>query len=590
MQKIAVLLRLRCKEAFRVSLHLFVAFGLFGLVSTQNAMASAGVASATPLATAAGVKILAMGGNAFDAAVAVSAVLAVVEPAGSGLGGGGFWLLHDAEKGKDILLDGREKAPLAASRDMYLDHDGNVVAKLSVDGALAAAIPGEPAALVWLAENLGSLPLAVLLQPAIQLAEQGFTVDPLYRRRLAFRLNAVTDSAAAADIFLVDGKVPDENTVLVQHDLANTLKTLATAGHDGFYRGQVAQKLVAGVRAAGGLWTLADLAAYQVKVREPLVAQYKNMTVTSATLPSSGGLVLTQVLNILSGYDLENTHGESEYSTDFVHLNVEAMRRAYRDRAVYMGDSDFVSVPLDMLMATQYAATQRHSIQLDRATPNHRLALPHHKGHDLPTEPAQQPQAPREGTDTTHFSIIDAHGNRVAATLSINYPFGSGLVPPGTGVLLNDEMDDFSAKPGQPNVYGLVGGEANAIAAGKRMLSSMSPTFLDTGARVAVLGTPGGSRIISMVALAALAFQQGAEADQIVNRARFHHQYLPDAIQFERGAFTPQTIEELQSRGHKMDEKDRPWGNMHIVIQDKSSGKITAASDRRGGGVAVELN
>ena len=556
-----------------------LALGLLLALPPRDATAAAGVASADPLATAAGIEILQQGGNAFDAAVAVSAALAVVEPASSGLGGGGFWLLHDAATGEDVMLDGREKAPLAATRDMYLDAAGEVIPKLSIDGALAAGIPGEPAALVWLAENRGALPLSVSLAPAIRLAEAGFPVTPRYRRELEFRLDAVAASPGAAAIFLADGEVPAEGALIVQRDLAATLRALADAGFDGFYRGEVARKLVAGVRAAGGIWTAEDLSAYRVVVRKPVVAAYRGMKITSAALPSSGGLVLAQALNILSGYDLAALAPGSLDAPDFVHLAVEAMRRAYRDRAEYMGDADFVEVPTDLLADPRYAAGLRQSIRLEHATPSERLA---------PTF-AGAGGGRSEGVDTTHFSVIDAAGNRVAATLSVNYSFGSGWVPPGTGVLLNDEMDDFSAKPGSPNVYGLVGAGANAIAGGKRMLSSMSPTFLETGERVAALGTPGGSRIISMVLLAALEFHRGAGASDIVNRPRFHHQYLPDAIQFEPGALSAQTVEALRLRGHQLDPKARPWGNMHIVIRDRAGGQITAASDHRGDGAARVL-
>ncbi len=549
----------------------------------------AGVASAHPLATKAGVEMLKRGGNAFDAAVAVSAALAVVEPAGSGLGGGGFWLLHDAENNTDLMLDGREKAPLSATRDMYLDDTGEVIKNLAIDGALAAAIPGAPAALVWLAENFGELPLSVSLEPAIRLAEEGFLVDEPYHRRAKFRRDALAASPSAAAIFLIDGEPPAENARIVQHDLAATLKAIASAGHDGFYGGKVALKLVDGVRAAGGIWTLEDLAAYQVEVREPVVAHYKGMKITSAALPSSGGLVMALALNILAEYEVDafaestpESASESTYNPDFVHLAVEAMRRAYRDRAEYMGDADFVEVPSAMILSPHYAAGQRQSIRLDHATPSERLA---------PTAKARAAASNKqasEGTDTTHFSVIDAAGNRVAATLSVNYPFGSGLVPPGTGVLLNNEMDDFSAKPGAPNVYGLVGADANAIAGGKRMLSSMSPSFLEFGERVAVLGTPGGSRIISMLLLAALEFHRGGDAGEIVNLPRFHHQYLPDSIQFEPDALSEQSIAELSLRGHTMKAVERTWGNMHIVIR-ATNGKTTAASDRRGGGAAMVL-
>ena len=543
-----------------------LALGLF----CHNALAASGVASAHPIATAAGIKMLELGGNAFDAAIAITATLAVVEPAGSGLGGGGFWLLYDADQDKSIMLDGREKAPLAATRDMYLNEQGNVVPNLSVSGALAAGIPGEPAALVWLEKHYGALPLTVSLQPAIDAATNGFTVGPRYRKSIEYRIDAINASPAAAEIFLIDGKAPEIGARIVQNDLAKTLWSLAMRGHDGFYNGDIAEKLVQGVKQAGGIWSLQDLAEYQVAVRRPVVVEYNGMTLTSAALPSSGGLVLAESLNILSNYDIEAMD-----DTDFTHVTVEAMRRAYRDRAEYMGDTDFVEVPTEMLNDRQYANGLNQSLHMDRSTPSGQLA---------PTWVDRQ-----NGQDTTHFSVVDDQGNRVAATLSINYPFGSGLVPTGTGVLLNDEMDDFSAKPGQPNVHGLVGARANAIEPGKRMLSSMSPTFLETANRIAVLGTPGGSRIISMVLLGALAFHRGASAQEMVDRARFHHQYLPDVIQYEPGALSEQTIAALKVRGHKLKPVNRKWGNMQVVIVDQDSGEITAASDSRGEGQARVL-
>lgn len=554
------------------------AVGAVAATAGSAEFSEAGVASAAPLATAAGLEILEKGGNAFDAAVAVSAALAVVEPAGSGLGGGGFWLLHDAATGANVMLDGREKAPLAATRDMYLDAAGAVVAGLSINGALAAGIPGQPAALAWLAENRGELRLAESLAPAIRLAENGFAVTAKYRRQIKFRLEAVQASPAAAAIFLADGQPPAEGAVIVQRDLAATLRALAARGRDGFYAGAVARKLVAGVRAAGGIWTLEDLRTYHVQLRAPVTVEYRGMKITSAALPSSGGLVLAQAFNILAGYDLDALALDD---ADAAHWIVEALRRAYRDRAEYMGDADFVAVPTAMLQSRRYAAGLRQSIRMDRATPSAALR---------PTAPASAASTATgsqagEGADTTHFSVIDAAGNRVAATLSINYPFGSGLAPPGTGVLLNDEMDDFSAKPGAPNVYGLVGAEANAIAGGKRMLSSMSPTFLEANGRVAALGTPGGSRIISMVLLAALEFRRGADAAAIVARPRFHHQYLPDAVQFEPGALGAAALDSLRARGHQLDAKQRTWGNMHIVIRDRDR-RIDAASDPRGEGAA----
>lgn len=527
---------------------------------------AAAIASAHPLATAAGFEILEAGGNAFDAAVAVSAALAVVEPYSSGIGGGGFWLLHRAADGFETMLDGRERAPLAATRSMYLDAQGEVIPGLSMDGALAAGIPGEPAALAHLATHYGRLPLAVSLAPAIRYARAGFEVDELYRRLAAFRAEALNKSADAARIFLLDGAVPPVGHRIRQPELAATLEAMARDGHDGFYAGEVAERLVDGVRAAGGIWTREDLAAYRVVEREPIRGAYRGIRVTTAAPPSSGGVVLVSALNILAGYDLAALDEATR-----IHVVVEALRRAYRDRAEYLGDPDFVSMPLARLTHPFYAEGLRASIRLDRATPSA----------DLPgTQPSM------DGPHTTHFSILDAEGNRVSATLSINYPFGAALVVPGTGVLLNDEMDDFSAKPGVPNAYGLVGAEANAIAPGKRMLSSMTPTFLETNDRVAILGTPGGSRIISMVLLGALEFAERKPPSAWVARPRFHHQYLPDVIQFEPDAIDALLQEDLAALGHALSEQSQSYGNMQAVQWHKRDGRVEAASDPRGVGAA----
>jgi gamma-glutamyltranspeptidase/glutathione hydrolase len=522
----------------------------------------AAVASAHPLATRAGMDILASGGNAFDAAVAVSAALAVVEPYSSGLGGGGFWLLHRARDAHEVMIDGRERAPLAATRDMYLDADGDVVPGLSVDGALAAGIPGVPAALVHISRRYGRLPLQQNLAPAIQLAREGFEVDKVYRRMAQFRLAPLQDDMAAADIFLQDDEVPDAGHRIVQADLAATLESIASFGDNGFYHGTLARKLVQGVRAAGGIWSLQDLAQYRVVERKPLRGEYRGMRITSAAPPSSGGVALIAMLNMLSAYELDSLDTATR-----THVVIESMRRAYRDRAGYLGDSDFVEVPLERLTSMAHARALGQSIELDRATPS--SALPGNT-----TEP--------EGEDTTHFSIIDADGNRVAATLSINYPFGACVVPPGTGVLLNDEMDDFSAKPGEPNVYGLVGAEANAIEPGKRPLSSMSPTFVESEQGVAIIGTPGGSRIITMVLLGILDLADGNGTHSWVSLPRFHHQYLPDSVQFEPAAFDESLQQQLRERGHTLKPLDSSYGNMQAIYWDKQTGKVTPASDPRG--------
>lgn len=524
------------------------------------------IASAHPLATQAGMDILASGGNAFDAAVAVSAALAVVEPYSSGLGGGGFWLLHRARDGHEVMVDGRETAPLAATRDMYLDADGNPVPGLSVDGALAAGIPGVPAALVHISRRYGRLPLQQNLAAAIRLAREGFEVDDLYRRMAQFRLTALQNDMAAADIFLQDDEVPEAGRRIVQAELAATLESIARFGENGFYHGAVARKLVQGVRAAGGIWSLQDLAQYRVVERQPVRGVYRGMRISSAAPPSSGGIALLAMLNMLSAYELDALDTATRS-----HVIIESMRRAYRDRAEYLGDSDFVEVPVERLTGMAHARALGESIDLDRATPSDAL-------------PGKASGV--EGEDTTHFSIIDADGNRVAATLSINYPFGACVVPPGTGVLLNDEMDDFSAKPGEPNVYGLVGAEANAIEPGKRPLSSMSPTFIESDQGVAIIGTPGGSRIITMLLLGILDLADGNGPDSWVSLPRFHHQYLPDAVQFEPGAFDENMQQQLRERGHTLRPLESTYGNMQAIYWDKKTGKVTPASDPRGVGAA----
>jgi len=524
------------------------------------------IASAHPTATEAGHEILAAGGNAFDAAVAISATLAVVEPAGSGLGGGGFWLLHRAKDGYQTMLDGRERAPLNSHRDMYLDESGEVVPGLSMNGPLAAGIPGEPAALVHIASKYGRLPLKQSLAPAIRAARKGFAVDEHYRKRAAFRLEAMQQDPETARIFLLDNKVPPLGHIIKQPDLANVLVAIAEQGRTGFYQGPVAETLVNAVQAAGGIWTLQDLKEYRVIERPPVRGEYNGLHITSAAPPSSGGVALVTMLNILSAYDLEKIDAATR-----THIIVEAMRRAYRDRAEYLGDPDFVQIPVKGLTHPYYANTLRQSIDASRATPSRLL-----KGNTLK----------QAGKDTTHFSVIDQDGNRVAATLSINYPFGAAFVPPGTGVLLNDEMDDFSAKPGVPNAYGLVGAEANAIAPGKRPLSSMTPTFLESEDRVAILGTPGGSRIITMVLLATLEFAANTPPSAWVSSPRFHHQYLPDTIQFESGAIDIEGQNKLQARGHALKPLSRNYGNMQAILWDKKGDTVSAASDPRGGGLA----
>ncbi len=525
------------------------------------------IASAHPLATEAGFEVLRKGGNAFDAAVAVAATLAVVEPAGSGLGGGGFFLLYRARDKREVMLDARERAPLAAWREMYLDASGNVIPRLSIDGPLAAGIPGVPAALVHLAGHYGRLPLRVTLAPAIRHARQGFVVSSGYLRQVRQRLPGLRKFPESARIFLQDAQVPEPGFRLVQKDLAHTLEAIAEKGWAGFYRGRVAKHLVQAVREAGGIWQSRDLARYRVIEREPVTGWYRGVRVTAASPPSSGGIVLLETLNILSGFDV--SHRDSVARKHWI---VEAWRRAYRDRALYLGDPDFIRMPLKRLLSLDYAAGLRAAIHPDKAMPSAWL------------NPV--PDVQDRGSNTTHFSILDRDGNRVAATLSINYLFGSGFVAKGTGVLLNDEMDDFAIKPGVPNLYGLVGGEANAIAPGKRMLSSMTPTFVETGARLGIVGTPGGSRIISMVTLAVLGFADRMLPQTWVGWPRFHHQYLPDEIQYEPGALSAAEMEGLQKRGHRLRELQASYGNMQAILWDKTINKVYAASDPRRQGMA----
>jgi gamma-glutamyltranspeptidase/glutathione hydrolase len=538
----------------------FLVAALALLAPMQAIAGEAAIASAHPLATAAGEEILDRGGNAFDAAVAVSAALAVVEPHASGLGGGGFWLIHRAADGFETMIDGREAAPGRAKRDMYLDAAGKPVPGASLKGARAAAIPGAPAGLARLA-RYGRLPLAASLAPAIRHAREGFAVDGRYAR-MARDFGERLDPRAA-ELFLDAGKPPQPGFVLRQPRLAATLTRLAQSGAPGFYRGPVAAQMLRAVRAAGGIWQERDLAAYRAREREPLRVFYRGARITAAALPSSGGVVLAQALNMLQLQDLGPVA-----SPETAHRVIEALRRAYRDRACLLGDPDFVHVPVSRLTSLRHAAALAADVEPGRATPS--AALP-----GCAPAPA--------GSSTTHFSVVDREGNRVAATLSINTPFGSGVLAGDTGVLLNNEMDDFSVAPGVPNAYGLVGSEANAIAPGKRPLSSMTPAFVEDERGVLVLGTPGGSRIISMVLLAVLDHLHGPPPDprRSVGAARYHQQYLPDVVEVEPEGHDPEWRRALEAKGHRLQAARRPWGNMQAVFAGRD-GSAVAASDPRG--------
>jgi gamma-glutamyltranspeptidase/glutathione hydrolase len=491
--------------------------------------------------------------------------LGVVEPYSSGLGGGAFWLLHVAEEQHDVFVDARETAPGAATADMYLDDDGNPVRRASFNGPLAAGIPGQAAGLIHLAERYGRLSLAESLAPAIRYAREGVPVHGRMRLGLGFRREAADEWPAFGKVYYPDGEVPEEGDLLRQPDLAETLSRLAEDGFAGFYRGETARMLVGGVREAGGIWTLEDLAGYRIVERDPIGFFYRGVRVVSAPLPSSGGIMLANIFNILDGYELAELGAVAR-----IHLIIEAMRLAYRDRARYLGDSDFAEVPVDRLIHPYYAAGQRISIRSDRATPS--AALEGFQG------------AVKKGTDTTHFSVLDKDGNRVAGTMSINTWYGSAFMAPGTGVILNNEMDDFAIKPGLANYFGLTGYSANSIEPGKRMLSSMSPTFLESRRGIAILGTPGGSRIITMVLLAAMAWMDGADAQAMVDLKRYHHQFTPDQVEYEEGAFSLEEGQSLEALGHGLKKSRRAYGNMNVVTWDFESGEVEAVSDPRGEG------
>jgi gamma-glutamyltranspeptidase/glutathione hydrolase len=522
----------------------------------------AAIASAHKLATEAGFEVLDAGGNAFDAAVAVSAALSVVEPQSSGIGGGAFFLLHRAKDGKQVLVDARETAPAATDPKRYLDDKGELDRDKSVNGALAAGIPGEPAALVWVAQHYGKLPLKRSLAPAIRLAREGFAPDARSLMRIGQRKDVLARDPGASALFLPGGELPRQGWVLRNPDLARTLELIAEKGHAGFYEGDFAAKLVDGVKKMGGSWSRDDLAGYAVREREPIVFPYRGHQVVTAPPPSSGGIALAEMLNILQGYDLTKLDRVAR-----THLVIEAMRRAYRDRAEYLGDPDFVKMPIAELTNPLYAAGLRASIHPRKATASD--SLPGF-------------MAPVQGTDTTHFSIIDTEGNLAAVTQTVNLPYGAAVVVPGTGFVLNNEMDDFALKAGAPNAYGLVGADANAPKPGHRPLSSMTPTFVIGPERTLVIGTPGGSRIITMVLEGILAWFDGDAPQKIVDNKRFHHQYLPDVISTEKDAFTPEERKGLQAMGHTLSEGEQPWGFMNAVDWNRKTGELRGGSDSRG--------
>ncbi|MFQ5581351.1 MAG: gamma-glutamyltransferase [Mariprofundaceae bacterium] len=510
------------------------------------------VVAAHPLAAEAGISMLKQGGNAFDAAAATALALGVVEPGSSGFGGGGFFLLYIAKENRYAMIDARETAPILA------DHGEVYKTQSSIDGPQSAGVPGLAAGVERLATVYGRLGRRAVTEPAIRLAKDGFTVSKRLAGMIKWRSKVFND--AARWTFL-----KNMGDTIRQPALAGTLKRFAKKGAADFYRGETTGRLVADMKRDGGLIREDDLAGYRAIERKPVQFDYQGFRFVSAALPSSGGMTLAHIFGQLKNDDLKSLK-----PTDRAHLLIEAMKRAYRDRNANLGDSDFVTIPKDYLNKNRLVRL-RKSIDMEQATPADKLT-----GFAEPMG---------DSVDTTHFSVIDAEGNMVSATLSINYGFGSGYVSPSTGILLNDEMDDFATKPGEPNAYGLVQGKANAVAPGKRMLSSMTPTFVIGPNRTFIVGTPGGSRIISMVLLASVGFMlDETTPEQWVNAPRFHHQFLPDVVQHEKAAFVPEVAAEIEKRGHVLKEMKRRYGNMQAILSNRITGELIGISDQRGDG------
>jgi len=524
------------------------------------------VASSEPLASELGVQILREGGNAVDAAVAVGFALAVTHPVAGNIGGGGFMLIRLAS-GEAVVVDYREAAPAAASRNMYVDSNGELIPRASTVGALSGGVPGTVAGLALAEEKYGKLGLARVIAPAVHLARDGFVVSYSLSESLRQDGDRLSKFDASRRIFLRDGRYYEPGEIFQQPELAETLDTVAHLGAKGFYGGPVARAIAATMQKYHGLITEQDLARYHPVLRQPLVGHFRGYEILSVPPPSSGGVALIEMLNIIEPLDL----GVPD-SFESMHFMVEAMRHAYADRAAYLGDADFVSVPVARLTSQAYAAKLRDEIL-----------------HSKPDAPivAGDPQA-FESAQTTHYSVVDDDGNAVANTYTLNNGYGSGVTVEGAGFLLNDEMDDFAAKPGSPNLYGLVQGEANAIAPNKRPLSSMTPTVVLQGGRLRlVLGSPGGGTIINTVLevlLDNLIFKM--DILQAVSFPRFHHQWMPDRLILERVGFSADTIQKLRDAGYQVDV--RGWmGDCEAIEIDPHSGWKFGAADPRAGGKAV---
>ena len=534
------------------------------------------VVSVHHLASDAGLEVLRAGGNAVDAAVATGFALAVVHPAAGNLGGGGFMLVRTHD-GHATFIDYREKAPLAATESMYQDSQGNVLPaenlQSSVIGYRSIATPGSVAGLVYAERKYGKLGLARVMAPAIKVAAEGFVLTDEEAKEL-------TDSDLAKfpdskRIFQRDGQLYKEGETFRQPELARTLQRIATDPDD-FYRGKMAHELIDELKKGGALLTLDDLAQYTVVERTPVTGSFHNYTVISAPPPSSGGIVLLSALNVLEGFDLTKLGDRTAQS---IHLITEAYRRAYMDRADYLGDPDYNDIPTAALTAKPYAEAWRKTIEADAATPSATLVRP---AGFLPGPPKTAGRRKPESHDTTHYSVVDGEGNAVSVTTTLNDVFGSHVTAGSLGFLLNDEMDDFASKMGVPNMFGLIQGPANAIAPGKRPLSSMTPTIiLEDGKLRYVLGSPGGARIITTVANIFLsAAEDGLNIQQAVDAPRFHHQYQPDKLFLEPG-FSPDAIAGLKKMGYSLSIRDGHWSNGECIAVDPKSGELMGGQDHR---------
>jgi len=542
------------------------------------------VTSVHELASNAGIEMLHAGGNAIDAAVATGFALAVVHPQAGNLGGGGFLLLRNGT-GETHFIDFREKAPTAATENMYLDAQGNVIPESSKDSSVVGyksiGVPGSVAGLVYAEKKYGKLSLEKVIAPAIKLAHDGFPLAYEDTQDLN-KDEYLAQFPESKRIFLRDGNYYQPGELLKQPDLARTLERIAK-NPDDLYHGAMAREMAAAIHKGGGLITAEDLAAYEVKEREPIRGSYRGYDIISAPPPSSGGVALVEILNILEGFDLAKF---ANRSADAIHLEAEAFRRAFYDRADFMGDPDFSKVPVAQLIDKKYAAAWRDSIDPNHASVSQDLKRPSIFT-ELERVAQSHPAVIHEPENTNHYSVVDAEGNAVAVTTTLNDSFGSRVTAEGLGFLLNDEMDDFAAKQGVPNAYGLIQGPANAIGPGKRPLSAMTPTIvLKDGKLFMVLGSPGGPTIITTVANVLIGVVDfSLDIAEAVNAPRFHHQWLPDQILVE-DRLSPDTMNVLRSKGHKLDVKHF-WGDGECIMVDPKTGERLGASDGRNNGKAV---